>query len=128
MRATAVLGVQLERARSPSRGHRGRHPRRLNSGFSAAARSGAPPLAILSVVPENVEPFLRLSDAFNRRDIKELSEFLDPDVEWIPIMAALEGRCTAVTRASGSGSRTSQPTRSTSSLIRSDSGSSAIVS
>jgi ketosteroid isomerase-like protein len=48
--------------------------------------------AILSVVPENVEPFLRLSDAFNRRDIEELCEFLDPDVEWIPIMAVLEGR------------------------------------
>jgi ketosteroid isomerase-like protein len=33
-----------------------------------------------------------LMDTFNRRDLDALCERLDPDVEWIPIMAALEGR------------------------------------
>ncbi len=41
---------------------------------------------------ENVEIARRLSDAFNRRDLEELLETIDPDAEWIPIMAALEGR------------------------------------
>jgi ketosteroid isomerase-like protein len=34
----------------------------------------------------------RLFDAFNRRDIAAFLGALDPGVEWIPIMAALEGR------------------------------------
>jgi ketosteroid isomerase-like protein len=33
-----------------------------------------------------------LMDTFNRRDLDALCEHLDPDIEWIPIMAALEGR------------------------------------
>jgi len=40
----------------------------------------------------NVEIPRRLIDAYNRRDIPAFLELLDPDVEWIPIMAALEGR------------------------------------
>jgi ketosteroid isomerase-like protein len=40
----------------------------------------------------NVEIVRRLFDAFNRRDIPAFLGTLDPDVEWIPIMAALEGR------------------------------------
>ncbi len=34
----------------------------------------------------------RLIDAYNRRDMDAFVELLDPNVEWIPIMAALEGR------------------------------------
>jgi ketosteroid isomerase-like protein len=41
---------------------------------------------------ENVEIVRRLNDAFNRRDFERLFQTLDPDVEWIPIMAVLEGR------------------------------------
>jgi ketosteroid isomerase-like protein len=41
---------------------------------------------------ENVETARGLFDAFNRRDIAALVEPLDADVEWVPIMAALEGR------------------------------------
>jgi uncharacterized protein len=41
---------------------------------------------------ENLEQVQRLSSAFNRRDLDELLELIDGDVEWIPIMAALEGR------------------------------------
>jgi uncharacterized protein len=41
---------------------------------------------------ENVETVRRLFPAFNRRDIDALLEPLDPHVEWVPIMAALEGR------------------------------------
>jgi ketosteroid isomerase-like protein len=41
---------------------------------------------------ENVEIARRLHPAFNRRDVDEVLSVLDPDVEWIPIMAALEGR------------------------------------
>jgi uncharacterized protein len=41
---------------------------------------------------ENVDIVRRATDPFNRRDIPALLELLDPDVEWIPIMAALEGR------------------------------------
>ena len=41
---------------------------------------------------ENVEIVRRVFDAFNRRDIAAFLEFLDPDVEWVPILAVLEGR------------------------------------
>jgi ketosteroid isomerase-like protein len=41
---------------------------------------------------ENLEQVQRLSSAFNSRDLDELLELIDSDVEWIPIMAALEGR------------------------------------
>src|SRR5262245_17439184 len=41
---------------------------------------------------ENVEIVRRTYPAFNRGDIPEFLESVDLDVEWIPIMAALEGR------------------------------------
>ena len=41
---------------------------------------------------ENVEIVRRVFDAFNRRDIDAFLEFLDFDVEWVPILAVLEGR------------------------------------
>jgi len=41
---------------------------------------------------EKVEIVRRMSDAFNRRDFEELFQTIDPDVEWKPIMSALEGR------------------------------------
>jgi uncharacterized protein len=41
---------------------------------------------------ENVEIVRRLFPAFNRRDLTALLETLHPDVEWVPIMAVLEGR------------------------------------
>ena len=41
---------------------------------------------------ENVETFRRMREPFNRRDVEAVLELLDPDVEWIPIMADLEGR------------------------------------
>jgi ketosteroid isomerase-like protein len=41
---------------------------------------------------ENVEIVRRVFDAFNRRDIPAFLEFLDPDVEWVPVLAVLEGR------------------------------------
>ncbi len=41
---------------------------------------------------DNLEVTRRLIDAYNRGDIPSFIELLDPDVEWIPIMAALEGR------------------------------------
>jgi ketosteroid isomerase-like protein len=41
---------------------------------------------------ENVEIVRRTYPAFNRRDIPAFLDSLDPDVEWIPIMAALEER------------------------------------
>jgi ketosteroid isomerase-like protein len=41
---------------------------------------------------ENVETARRLFPAFNSRDIATLVELLDPDVEWVPIMAVREGR------------------------------------
>ena len=41
---------------------------------------------------ENVETTRDLFLAFNRRDLTALLGLLDPDVEWIPIMAVLEGR------------------------------------
>jgi uncharacterized protein len=41
---------------------------------------------------DNAEIPRRLIDAYNRGDIPAFLELLHPDVEWIPIMAALEGR------------------------------------
>jgi ketosteroid isomerase-like protein len=41
---------------------------------------------------ENVQIVRRVFDAFNRRDIAAFLELLDPDVEWVPILAVLEGR------------------------------------
>lgn len=41
---------------------------------------------------ENVETARRIAEKFNARDNDGLLELLDPDVEWVPIMAALEGR------------------------------------
>ena len=41
---------------------------------------------------ENVEIVRRVFDAFNGRDIAAFLELLDPDVEWVPILAVLEGR------------------------------------
>jgi len=41
---------------------------------------------------QNVEVVTRMSDAFNRRELDEFLGYLDPDIEWIPIMAVLEGR------------------------------------
>ena len=41
---------------------------------------------------ENVEIVRRVFDAFNRRDTASFLELLDPDVEWVPILAVLEGR------------------------------------
>jgi ketosteroid isomerase-like protein len=41
---------------------------------------------------ENVEIPRRLIDAYNRGDVGAFLELLDPQVEWIPIMAVLEGR------------------------------------
>ena len=40
---------------------------------------------------ENVEVARRLHRAFNERDRDALAEVFDPDVEWIPILAKLEG-------------------------------------
>ena len=40
---------------------------------------------------ENVEIARSVHDAFNRRDILALLGLLDPEVEWIPMLAALEG-------------------------------------
>src|SRR4051812_50212756 len=40
---------------------------------------------------ENVELARRLHRAFNDRDRDTLAEIFDPDVEWIPILARLEG-------------------------------------
>jgi ketosteroid isomerase-like protein len=44
------------------------------------------------VSAENVEIVRRVFDTFNRRDIPAFLAALDPDVKWMPIMAALEGR------------------------------------
>ena len=41
---------------------------------------------------ENVEIARGVHDAFNRRDVAALLELLDPQVEWVPILAELEGR------------------------------------
>src|SRR3954471_9346787 len=40
---------------------------------------------------ENVELVRRLHRAFNERDRDALAEVFDPDIEWVPIMAKLEG-------------------------------------
>ena len=40
---------------------------------------------------ENVQIARGVHEAFNRRDVAGFLDLLDPDVEWIPIMAALEG-------------------------------------
>jgi ketosteroid isomerase-like protein len=40
---------------------------------------------------QNVELMRRLHRAFNRRDTETFLELLDPDVEWVPMMARLEG-------------------------------------
>jgi ketosteroid isomerase-like protein len=39
----------------------------------------------------NVELVRRLHQAFNERDIETFLELLHPDVEWVPMMARLEG-------------------------------------
>jgi ketosteroid isomerase-like protein len=44
------------------------------------------------VSQENVEVARQVDYAFNRRDVAHLLELLDPEVEWIPTMAVLEGR------------------------------------
>ena len=41
---------------------------------------------------DNVEIARGVHDAFNRRDVAALLGLLDPEVEWVPILAALEGR------------------------------------
>jgi ketosteroid isomerase-like protein len=41
---------------------------------------------------ENVEVARQVDFAFNRRDVAHLLDQLDPEVEWIPTMAVLEGR------------------------------------
>lgn len=41
---------------------------------------------------ENVEVVKGLYRAFNRRDMAGLLALLDPDVEWVPVLAVLEGR------------------------------------
>jgi ketosteroid isomerase-like protein len=44
-------------------------------------------------MPENnIAQVQRLSTTFNRRELDAFLELIDPEVEWIPIMAALEGR------------------------------------
>jgi ketosteroid isomerase-like protein len=41
---------------------------------------------------ENVEVVRGAHEAFNRRDVAALLALLDQEVEWIPILAVLEGR------------------------------------
>ena len=41
---------------------------------------------------KNVQQVQRMAETFNRRDLEALLDVIDPDVEWIPIMATLEGR------------------------------------
>lgn len=40
---------------------------------------------------ENVEVVERLYRAFNPRDIAGMLALLDPDVEWVPVLAVLQG-------------------------------------
>jgi ketosteroid isomerase-like protein len=40
---------------------------------------------------QNVELVRRMHQAFNRRDTETFLALLDPDVEWVPMMARLEG-------------------------------------
>jgi ketosteroid isomerase-like protein len=44
------------------------------------------------MAPENLEIPRRAIEAYGRGDIPGFLELLDEDVEWIPIMATLEGR------------------------------------
>jgi ketosteroid isomerase-like protein len=41
---------------------------------------------------ENVEVVERLAPAFNRRDLPAFLDLLAPEVEWVPLLAVLEGR------------------------------------
>jgi ketosteroid isomerase-like protein len=41
---------------------------------------------------ENLEVVENLYRAFNRRDMTRLLALLDPKVEWVPVLAVLEGR------------------------------------
>jgi ketosteroid isomerase-like protein len=41
---------------------------------------------------ENVEIVERLAPTFNQRDVGGFLDLLAPDVEWVPILAVLEGR------------------------------------
>ena len=41
---------------------------------------------------ENVEVVRRLAPAFNGRDLTTFLDLLAPDVEWVPLLAVLEGR------------------------------------
>ena len=47
---------------------------------------------------ENVEAFKAAVDAYNRRDLEALLEFLDPEIEWHPATQALLGGESAVYR------------------------------
>ena len=40
---------------------------------------------------ENVEAVERLYGAFNRRDMAAMLDLIDPEVEWVPVLAVLEG-------------------------------------
>ena len=40
---------------------------------------------------ENVELFYEANDAFNRRDLDALLALADPEIEWFPRIAELEG-------------------------------------
>jgi hypothetical protein len=60
------------------------------------------------VSEENVEIARRAFGAFNRtfsQGTAEFYEFLDPEAEWIPITAIMEGTSYTATTGSGSGSR-----------------------
>jgi len=41
---------------------------------------------------DNIAQVKRMAETFNRRDIASFLDVLDPEIVWIPIMAALEGR------------------------------------
>ncbi len=41
---------------------------------------------------QNMAIARRTFEAFNRRDMTAFLDLLDPDVEWVPILAVLEGR------------------------------------
>ena len=43
-------------------------------------------------MPRDTEEIVRRSiDAFNRRDAEAMMESMTPDVEWVPVMGAMEG-------------------------------------
>src|SRR5262245_28964806 len=46
----------------------------------------------VSMSQANLEMTRRLIDAYNRGDVESFLAEMDPDIEWIPIMAVLEGR------------------------------------